>query len=102
MTRNIVSIFLSILFLAFIAGPTVLIMIDDSIDVSIYYASSSSEEEENSAPKIKEVNGVFSESDMGESDLISNDDENNLEYYFKNYPKPHLNLISPPPDLHIL
>tara|TARA_R110002049_G_scaffold65035_1_gene170920 strand:- start:41530 stop:41763 length:234 start_codon:yes stop_codon:yes gene_type:complete len=77
-------------------------MIDDSIDVSVYYASSSSEEEENSAPKIKEVNGLFSETNASEMAMFSNDDENNLEYYFKNYPKPHLNLISPPPDLHIL
>jgi hypothetical protein len=102
MSRNIVSIFLSIIFLAFIAGPSVLVMIDDSIDVSMYYASSSSEEEENSAPKVKEVNGLFSEFDINESDMLSNDDENKLEYYFKNYPKPHLNLITPPPDLHII
>jgi hypothetical protein len=102
MSRNLVSVFLSILFLAFIAGPTVVVMIDDSIDISIYYASSSSEEEENGAPKIKEVNILVSESDISETDIFSNDDENHLEYYFKNYPKPHLNLISPPPDFHII
>lgn len=102
MSRNIVSIFLSIIFLAFIAGPTVLVLVDDTIDVSIYYNASSSEEEENSAPKIKEVNGLFSDSDLSDTGLFSNDDENNLVYYFKNYPKPHLNLISPPPDFYIL
>ncbi|ALJ05306.1 hypothetical protein APS56_09295 [Pseudalgibacter alginicilyticus] len=102
MLRNIVSNLLTIIFLLFIAGPTILVMVDNTIDVSIYYTASSAEEEENSTPKVKKVNDLFSETNTIETEMFSNEDENNLEYFFKNYPKPHLNLISPPPDFHII
>ncbi|MDO5987024.1 hypothetical protein Q4Q39_06340 [Flavivirga amylovorans] len=100
MFRNIVSVCLSIIFLVFLSAPTVITIVDDSIDVSFFFASS--EEEEKGGKKDKDVEILVFDLNMSELDFVSNESENDLEYYFKNYPKPHLNLISPPPQLHIL
>lgn len=101
MSRNIISIFLSILFLAFIAGPTILVMIDDSVDVSSYYTSTSSEEENNNQVN-KEVKVFVFFQKENEFFIALTKKENDLSYSFNNYPKIHLNLISPPPDYSII
>ena len=95
MLRNLVSIFFSLIFLAFLAAPSIITIIDDSIDVSIFYASS--EEEEKGHEKNKDTEILFSESINNDLVFDSKKTKNNLGYYFKNYPKPHLNLIIPPP-----
>lgn len=100
MSRSIVSILLSVLFLLFLTAPTIILIIDDSADVSIFYASS--EEEEKGSDKNKEVELLFFYLNSPDLDFASSEVENNLGYYFKNYLKPHLNLIFPPPEFHIL
>ena len=100
MSRNLVSICLSVLFLVFLVAPTVITLVDDSADVSMFYAAS--EEEEKGGEKDKEVEVLFFELHNNELDVASLNGENNLRYYFKKYPIPHLNIISPPPELHIL
>jgi hypothetical protein len=75
-------------------------MVDDTIDVSIALAAS--EEEEKGNEKNLDIEVLFSNLKTNESDLVFAISENNLGYYFKNYPKPHLNLISPPPEHYIL
>lgn len=97
MPRNTISIILSMIFLVFLVAPTIIVIVDDSIDISMFY--SASEEEEKGSEKNKNSEIVFSDMDTYESDFLSNNTENNTGYYFKNYQKPHLNLISPPPDL---
>lgn len=97
MPRNTISIILSMIFLVFLVAPTIIVIVDDSIDISMFY--STSEEEEKGSEKNKNSEIVFSDMDTYESDFLSNNTENNTGYYFKNYQKPHLNLISPPPDL---
>ncbi|WP_142784745.1 hypothetical protein [Changchengzhania lutea] len=99
MSRNIVSILLSLLFVAFLAAPTIISIVDDSIDISMFYASA--EEEDKGHEKNKDVEILFSEFALVESGFTSSEKENYLGYRFKNYPKPHLNLISPPPETHI-
>lgn len=100
MPKKIVSIFLSVIFLLFIVTPTVLMIVDDTIDISIYY--STSEEEERGKEKQIDKEILFSNLKTNESGLIFNSSNNNLNYCFKNYTKPHLNLISPPPEQHIV
>lgn len=102
MSKSFISIFMSLLFLGFIATPTVVTFIDDSIDMSFYY--SFAEEEEQGCEKNgnnKEKNILFLELNFLEADFISNEAENNLEYFFKKYTTPHKNLISPPPEVNI-
>lgn len=100
MSRSLISILLSTIFVALLVAPTVIILVDDSIDVSAFYAST--EEEEKGIEKSKDKEVFFSEYNIIESDFVLNETENNVQYYFKKYAKPHLNLISPPPELHIL
>ncbi|MEP3837547.1 MAG: hypothetical protein ABJM36_07865 [Algibacter sp.] len=80
------------------SAPSVIAVLDDSVDTSIFY--SLAEEEESG--KAKNVLSPFS---LENNDYLSSIEFKNLQkfgYYFKNYPKPHLNLISPPPDLNII
>jgi hypothetical protein len=100
MSRNIVSISFSILFLVYLMAPTIITLIDDSADISVFYASS--EDEEKGTDKNKEIEVLFLEIENPQFNVTLLKSENNLGYCFKNYPKPHLNLISPPPELHIL
>ena len=100
MSKNIISVFLSALFIIFISAPTVIMMVDDSIDVSAFYTSS--EEEEKGQEKNKDKELLFYDFSKALSDLDLKETENYLVYFFKTYTKPHLNLISPPPELHIL
>ena len=100
MTRTIVSLCLSIIFLVFLTVPTVIALTDDSIDISAFYASS--EEEEKGVEKNKDLEIQDFQIQNSEISLGSAKTENDLSYFFKTYPKPHLNLISPPPELSIL
>ena len=92
MHEKIVSIFFTILFMALITAPSIIVTIDDSVDVSVFY-SLSEEEEENKNLKL-----TFLLENLDDSFLESTINFNYLGYHFKNYPKPHLNLISPPPE----
>lgn len=94
MRKQITAIFFLVLFMGLIAAPSVIVVLDDSVDTSIFY--SLAEEEETG--KSKNVISPFS---IESNDSVSTISLKNLQcfgYYFKNYPKPHLNLISPPPD----
>nr|WP_321228976.1 hypothetical protein [uncultured Psychroserpens sp.] len=91
MNRKIIAILFSVLFVALITAPSIIIAIDDSVDVSIFY--SITEEEE------KETLKVFPMNELNEEDyFLTSNSNDNLGYFFKNYLKPHLNIISPPPD----
>lgn len=95
MGKKTIAILFSILFLMFITAPTIIIAVDNSVDVSIFYSVT---EEENENLKLPFPDNGFNELEQ----LIGLDSKENLRYYFKNYQKPHLNLISPPPEHNIL
>lgn len=92
MFRTLTSIFFTVLFMAIITAPSIILVVDDSVDVSVFYSLSEEEEEHKS---VKLVFSLNQEESIGFDKLI---DVNHLVYHFKNYSKPHLNLISPPPD----
>jgi hypothetical protein len=100
MSKIIVSSFFLLLFTALIAAPTIILVVDDSVDISMFY--SLSEEEEKGYETIKSVQ--VAPSDFNQLDLIfaSKLRSDTIGYQFKKYPKPHLNLISPPPERYIL
>lgn len=100
MSKRILTSLLSILFLLFIVAPTVLLVIDDSVNASLFY--SVTEEEEKGSELNIEVEPLFFE--LISSSIIPAflNAEDNLEFFLKKHPKPHLNLISPPPDSHII
>ena len=92
MLKRNISIFFTVLFMAIITAPSIIMVLDDSVDISVFY-SLSEEEEENNNLKI-----VYSENEEHIDSLSNSLKNNNLGYFFKNYSKPNLNLISPPPD----
>lgn len=91
MQRKTIAILFSILFVALITAPSIIIAMDDSFDVSIFY--SITEEEE------KESLKIFPTNELNEAEcLFSSNSIDNLGYFFKNYLNPHINILSPPPD----
>ena len=86
------------IFLVFLIVPKVIALVDDSIDISVFYTFG----EEEGSEKDKELELLFFELNNPDLDFMSSEVENNTEYYFKNYPTPHLNLVFPPPQFHIL
>jgi hypothetical protein len=101
MPKSIISILLTLIFVGFLTAPTIIKLIDNSADISIFYTTSSPEEEKGADKKI-DVEVLFNTIYMANLDFTSIKKGNNSDFYFKNYPNPHLNLISPPPELHIL
>ena len=99
MSNKVLSIFLSVVFLLFITAPTIISMVDDTIDVSIIF--SASEEEDIANEILLELDVLFLNGMANQFDLDFSSKRNNLMYYFKEYPKPHQNLISPPPEQNI-
>jgi len=100
MLRQIISIYFTTLFVLFLMTPSIVAILDSSVDVSIIFTTS--EEEENGCKKnpVKEL--LYNEIGAEDIDFASVDNEHDLEYYQKKYPNPHLKLTSPPPQLDIL
>ncbi|KJD33936.1 hypothetical protein PK35_04150 [Tamlana nanhaiensis] len=96
MTKKTIVIFFSVVLLAFITAPTIIASIDDSIDISMFYNNIAEEEE------LGKIKLQYNKSSHETLNLASLTSEVQIAYYFKNYPNPHLNLISPPPEQHIL
>ncbi len=97
MSRKLVASCLTVMFLMLLSAPTIIGIVDDSFDISIFFDLS--EEEEKIGKTNKNTELLFLEFNDGVFDFALSEAENNLEYFFRNYPKPHLNLISPPPEL---
>lgn len=97
MYRKKVSLILSIIFLSFLVTPTIIVVLDDSIDISLFYTML--EEEENGVEKNKIDEVLILQRDTSESFFISKKINHHTAYFFKKYQKPYLNHISPPPDL---
>ncbi|TYC13437.1 hypothetical protein ES677_06820 [Bizionia gelidisalsuginis] len=94
MSKKLISFFFTLLFAGFLMMPTIIVALDDSANVLLLF--SVNEEEENSKSKTFEV--VHTSEDR-EFDLLQGlKVKVNSKYCFKNYLKPHLNLISPPPE----
>lgn len=101
MYKTQIAIFFTFLFLAVITAPTIIVAIDDSINISLFYDFSDEEEKEKQKEKDKTLEIIISE-DSKNIDSIDFKNNSSLEYYYKKYTKPHLNLVLPPPERNIL
>jgi hypothetical protein len=86
------ALFFTILFMAIISAPSIIMSFDDSIDITCFYGENEEEEKE-SFKLLFELNPQSLE-DHFVCDI--NEFNNNLA--FNSYSKPHLNLILPPPE----
>ncbi len=98
MSKSLISICFTIVFVAFLSTPTIITIIDNSIDVSMFYTSSEEEEKGNEKSN-NDFEKLFIESHQIEATFVQKEVKENLEYVYINYPKPSLNLISPPPKI---
>jgi hypothetical protein len=99
MFKKAIATFFLTLFMALITAPSIIVVLDDSTDISIFY--SITEEEENS--KTKHLELVVLTLEHNDYSLLKDfKSKFNTRYYNKTYLKPHLNLISPPPEFYIL
>ncbi|MGY0391079.1 hypothetical protein ACW5R3_00795 [Bizionia sp. KMM 8389] len=95
MSKKVIAILFSVLFVTFITAPSIIVAVDDSVDVSMFYSIA---EEENENFKFPLSNNNHDDFDG----VFTTESKEYLGYYFKNYTKPYLNFISPPPDLNII
>ena len=99
MNKNCIALFFSVLFMAMLSAPSIIIAIDNSADVSLFY--SLTEEEEKEGKENKNIEVLLSEIKTYERNIQTSDYQRNLGYYCKKYSNPHLNLVSPPPDFQL-
>jgi hypothetical protein len=92
-TRQKAAIFFTILFMAIVSAPSIIVSFDDTIDMTCFYGEN--EEEEKESLKLLFEFTLHNLEDI----LVDNDGNDDEGYTYKNYPKPHLNLIFPPPEL---
>jgi len=100
MSKKVIATLFSVAFLLFVAMPTILVIVDDTIDISIVF--SDSEEEEKGSEKELDIKFPLAVVKINEEHSIFRAIENNLGCFHKKYAKPHLNIILPPPDLYLL
>jgi hypothetical protein len=98
--RKHIAVFFAMLFMAFLSAPVLVLTLDDSVDVSAFYGAAEEEEKENKNEKTFEIIMFDSQNIEGKSYLTFG--QGSIAYFFKAYPKPHLNLISPPPEQNLL
>lgn len=100
MSKNIVSLFLSLLFVVFVLTPTLITLVDKAADISVFFEIS--DEEEKSVEKDGEAQEYLYELHQQELTYGVSGRRNVEAYLCITYPNPHLNIISPPPEAYIL
>ena len=90
--NHTIAIFLTAIFLGIIVTPTIIITVDDTVDISSFYGMGEEEESE-------EFKLVLHLEDFKNeaNEIIFNIIPFN-KHRVKTYSKPHLNLVSPPPE----
>jgi hypothetical protein len=96
--KRLVSKILLLFFLALIISPTAIIVIDSSVDISMFY-DVTEEKEEKVQEKNIEIESILDEIKGREFTFTLNSLQNNTDYFLKKYSKPYLIFTSPPPDL---
>ncbi|RSK41642.1 hypothetical protein [Mangrovimonas spongiae] len=101
MPKTRIAIFFSIIFMMFLVAPTVISVIEDTYDLTIFYSVNEEEnKEQNEVQKNLEVKYL---ENLGFSSVFWDNDENNsFSYYLKNYSPLVLECVSPPPEQNIL
>ncbi len=98
MKSKLSAIFFLLIFSALITAPSIIVAIDDSFDITCFYTIT--EEEEESGHQISKEGKMFYFELTSMLNYVKGfEKDGQFAYYFKNYTKPHLNLVSPPPEL---
>ena len=95
MHKNKIAVFFSIVFLLFIIAPTVITMVDRTVDISIIYSNS---EEESSSKQAENVKIILLPLKINDFIFSSTIKVNASIFTNNNYTKPYLNMVFPPPE----
>ncbi len=101
MPKARISIFFSLIFTMFIVAPTIISVIEDAYDLSIFYSLNEEEnKEQNEISKKLEIKFL---DNLGIASVFWDFEENSLfNLYLKNYTPLSLECASPPPEQYIL
>jgi len=91
--KKTIALFFIVFFMAITSAPTIISSIDSSIDTVVLFGFGEEEEKED-AKLLFEVDFQDLENFISDSDKIDSD-----TYTYKQYLKPHLNIIFPPPEI---
>ena len=100
MLRKIIALFFLSIFISHGVLPVIIALVDEEVDITFLMDINEEESKEKESSKDTEIKIL----DLNNANLAF-DDRSLVTfegYYFKSYVTPHLNLISPPPELHIL
>ena len=100
MLKTLITLSFILLFVTTIALPTIVIIIDDTADISLFN-DFSEEEEEKGSEKNNELELFHFELEQEEQIVFSRKIKTEVSYRFKAYSNPHLSFNSPPPDFTI-
>ena len=93
----ILSFFFMFSFLSFTIAPSILMLLDNDSELIEIYTSA--EEEDNTDENKFENDVVLEDLNPKNSAPSNSKNEKKSGYKYYNYPKPHLNLVFPPPEL---
>ncbi|OMP32064.1 hypothetical protein [Mangrovimonas sp. DI 80] len=96
MFQKAITIFFLSVFVAFIAAPTVVAVLDNDFDMTAFF--SVNEEEEKSVEKIKDNEIKFFEFDKNELVFDVSKEKRITVLPVKHYSKKFFKIISPPPE----
>lgn len=99
MQKTILAIFFSGLFISLLLAPTIIAVIDNSVDVSLLYSICEEEEENKENEKNKEFEIAISELDANIQGVIHLVEKESSYLIFQANSCPYVNLIYPPPKL---
>lgn len=97
MTKRIISTILALFLTVVIVSPMLVTIVDNTVEVGLF--ETSEEEKDTRGENKVEIEKLLTNHLPREFSSEEINSNNNLGYFFKVYPKPHLNLISPPPEL---
>lgn len=101
MYKSIVAIFFSLLFVTLLTAPTIVLVIDADYDVSILLETNEEEEKEGKE-SLKDIEvKVLQIAQKSSSDILSSK-TSILGFHSNTYSSTHQELLSPPPEYHIL
>lgn len=96
MHKPIIAFILFSVFTTTVVAPTVIMMVDDCYDVSMFYNITEEEKKEKEADGKKEMLfSIFLGSDL---QYVFHLKRLEHSYLFGSYNTPHLNLVLPPPE----
>jgi len=101
MYKSTIAIFFSLLFVTLITAPTIAMALGAEYDVSILL-DSNEEEEKEGKESLNDIEVKVLQISQKPSSDVASSETSILGFYSNKYSSTHTELLSPPPEYHIL